>query len=510
MLTSLAQACTVEDWVIDTAYREINTIVNLHEFPIPWGLFYGPGQYQPTATSKLEVLSNYIKVAKHLLPKEETLRGAIMWWRNLPASNIFINVEQPSKIVGIIGWQSVDVSPLFQQARRPALIDVHGPIPKGYGSIELPANLEELSIDEQMKARRLQAEQFVYQYYEDLSRKRNRNISHALDCRKTFPTSIHGMIDKVFNDGETILNGQLIAVESEWLNIVGPGPDGKPSVPCPLSFSEQEKSLQCRQQAQWDQGCQLLQTVCGELGVGRLWRGYVNHAGYESMKVKLENCLKHFLDREAQGDVQRTEWIKAWPFAKHPILPSIRRYTPPPNLNLEGHVPVSDPSTLSNLEGHVPKSDSSGLLNLEEHVPKNDSSTLSNLEGHVSKNDFSTLLNFEGPVSKNIPSILLNFEELVPTNDPSASLNLEEHVPENDPSTLLNLEGHVPENDPPALLNLEGDVPENDPPVLLNLEGHVPENDPPILLNLEGHVAESDPPTLCDEDLAILFGLPPF
>ena len=49
------------------------------------------------------------------------------------------------------------------------------------------------------------------------------------------------------------------------------------------------------------------------------------------MKVKLEECLARFLDREAKDDSERTEWIKALPFPEHPTQTSMRRYRPTPH-----------------------------------------------------------------------------------------------------------------------------------------------------------------------------------
>ena len=69
--------------------------------------------------------------------------------------------------------------------------------------------------------------------------------------------------------------------------------------------------------------------VLEEVGAYRGWDGWVNHASYDLMKVKLEDCLAHFLDREAKDDSQRSEWIKAWLFAEHPMQISMRRYLPP-------------------------------------------------------------------------------------------------------------------------------------------------------------------------------------
>ena len=302
--------------------------MKLQEFPRPQGLFYGPGQYRPTPTSKLSALNNYLKVANHLLLKEEPFRASIMWHSDLHANNIFVNPEKPTGIVSIIDWQSVHLSPFFLQARHPALIEFNGPIPEGLGRIELPENFSEMSADEQKEAKMLRSTQSLYKLYEVELRQRNEKIFRALQYRETLACKITALAGSIFSDGEPMVNGMLMAVEKEWLSIVGPGPDGRPSVPCPLHFSAQERALQSEHEAQWIRGVEFMEAVLEEVGAYRGWDGWVNHDSYEGMKARLEKCLEHFLDRQAENDTQRKEWIKAWPFAEQPSQAGIRRYTP--------------------------------------------------------------------------------------------------------------------------------------------------------------------------------------
>jgi len=329
-LTSLLQGRTAEDYAMATARREIACIMALQEFPRPQGLFYGPGQYRPTPTSKLSALINYLKVAKHLLPKEESFRASIMWHSDLHPNNIFVNPEKPTEIVGIIDWQSVHLSPSFLQARHPALIEFNGSIPEGLGRIELPGNFDEMSADEQREAKMLRSAQSLYKLYEVELRQRNENMFRALQYRETLPCKITALAGSLFSDGEPIVNGLLMAVQREWLNIVGPGPDGRPSVPCPLVFSAPEKTLQSEHEALWIRGVELMEAVLEQLGAYRGWDGWVNHASYELINARLGSCLEHFLDRETKNNTQREEWLKAWPFAEQPTQTRMRRYTPPP------------------------------------------------------------------------------------------------------------------------------------------------------------------------------------
>ena len=349
-LTSLLQGHTAEDYAMATARREVASILAIQELPSPQGLFYGHGQYRPTPTHKLSALTNYLKVANHLLPKEESFRASIMWHSDLHANNIFMNPEKLTEIVGIIDWQSVHLSPYFLQVRQPALIEFNGPVPEGLGCIELPENFDELSADEQKAAKLLRSAQSLYKLYDVELRQRNENIFRALQYREMLACKITALAGSIFSDGEPIFNGMLMAVEREWLNIVGPGPDGRPSVPCPLIFSEQERTHQSEHEALWIRGVELMEAVLEDLGAYRGWDGWVNHANFESTKAKLESCLEHFLDRETKDSTQRADWINAWPFAEQPTQTRTRRYTPPPR-SLHPQVQMWEgPVRLSELE----------------------------------------------------------------------------------------------------------------------------------------------------------------
>ena len=185
-----------------------------------------------------------------------------------------------------------------------------------------------MSADEQKEAKMLRSTQSLYKLYEVELRQRNEKIFRALQYRETLACKITALAGSIFSDGEPMVNGMLMAVEKEWLSIVGPGPDGRPSVPCPLHFSAQERALQSEHEAQWIRGVEFMEAVLEEVGAYRGWDGWVNHDSYEGMKARLEKCLEHFLDRQAENDTQRKEWIKAWPFAEQPSQAGIRRYTP--------------------------------------------------------------------------------------------------------------------------------------------------------------------------------------
>lgn len=174
---------SIEDYVSACANRELACLQTFSEFPRPQGLFYGPGQYQPTAQRKQEALQNVLKVAKFLSPKDKEISKPALWHPDLHGDNIFVNPDQPTEIISIIDWQAVNLSPLFLQARHPALIEFEGPIPEGLKRIRLPDNFDDLSPEEQLEAKKLRAAQSLYKLYDIQTMQECPEIAAALNFK---------------------------------------------------------------------------------------------------------------------------------------------------------------------------------------------------------------------------------------------------------------------------------------------------------------------------------------
>lgn len=278
------------------------------QFPRQQGLFYGPREYQPSKKSKTETLHNYIKVAPFLLPENKALSKPVLWHPDLHADNIFVDPNQPTEILTIIDWQAVNLSPLFLQARHPALIEFDGPFPEGFQSINLPEDYDDLCPEEQLEARKLRAAQSLYKLYEIQLIRQCPDIARALRFRDSLAGQITGLAGSIFSDGEPVVQGMLMRLQEEWSTCVGP------SIPCPLSFSAENKFQQSENEAKWSSGVELMDEVLGQIGAYRGWDGWVNHSDYDVRKERLDRCREDFLSRHSATDEERRQWTKAWPF----------------------------------------------------------------------------------------------------------------------------------------------------------------------------------------------------
>ncbi|KAE8151530.1 phosphotransferase enzyme family protein [Aspergillus avenaceus] len=300
---------SLEDYVLCRAYRELACLQTSTAFPRPQGFFYGPGQYQPTTSSKQKTLQNYIKVAPFLSPKDKELSKPVLWHPDLHADNIFVNPDRPTEILSIIDWQAVNLSPLFLQARHPSLVEFEGPIPEGLGSISLPDNFNDLSPEEQLEAKKLRAAQSLYKLYDIQLIRQCPEIARALQFKQSLPGQITGLAGSIFSDGEPVVQGMLTKLQEEWSSCIGQ------SVPCPLSFTPEDKEQQTKDEAKWAYSVELMENFLHQVGAFRGWDGWVNHSNYQHYKERFDNCRDQFIDQHSATEEERNQWRAVWPFA---------------------------------------------------------------------------------------------------------------------------------------------------------------------------------------------------
>ncbi|PYH95616.1 phosphotransferase enzyme family protein [Aspergillus ellipticus CBS 707.79] len=293
---------TVTEFMTAIARREIATAKSGLRYPLmPEGLFYGPRKYQPSLSKKLSTLESYLKVAPYVLPENKATHASVLWHGDLHSQNIFVDPEDPSRIVGIIDWQSVSACPLFIQVGRPAFLDYNGPVPEGLGKVPLPSNFDSMGPDEQREAKALHLAQTLHNLY-------------LVRCLQTNePVSV--VPGLVLMDYEPLLGNLLRDVEKDWTQIVAVGEDGSlPGRTFPLQFSDVELQQQERDGELWAQGVALMEAFVGDTGWFKHWDGRVSDADYERSRKELDEGVKRFLDREAKKDDERHQWLKALVF----------------------------------------------------------------------------------------------------------------------------------------------------------------------------------------------------
>ncbi|KAH7356523.1 phosphotransferase enzyme family protein [Rhexocercosporidium sp. MPI-PUGE-AT-0058] len=309
---------TIEEYVAAIAYREIACVEKGLRYPrFPEGLFYGPRQYQPSAAIKLSALTNYLKVAPYVLPEKEATLVSVLWHGDLHTQNIFVDPENPSRILGIIDWESISASPLFMQVTRPAFLDFNGPIPEELSKVNLPQNFDTLCPEDQREAKALHQAQTLHNLYMVRCYQQNPEAFLAMQQKDSLRHQVTVVPSTIIMDYEPYLNQLLRDVEKEWPKIVGLGSDGNPLVPCPLHFSTDVIKQQGKDEESWARGVELMNTFISDVGGFKHWDGRVSNDEYETLKAQLASGIEQFLDREARNGEERAAWLKALPFVDH-------------------------------------------------------------------------------------------------------------------------------------------------------------------------------------------------
>ncbi|KAK5116752.1 hypothetical protein LTR62_007426 [Meristemomyces frigidus] len=135
---------SLEDYHAAIGKREIARVKHIPELSSSPVSLHGPGLYQPTREKKTNALETYLTLFTHLLPADRYLGSPHLWHGDLHAGNIFVDPSNPTLVVGLIDWQSSELSPLYFQARQPHLIDHEGPTMHGLERPTLPADSAEL------------------------------------------------------------------------------------------------------------------------------------------------------------------------------------------------------------------------------------------------------------------------------------------------------------------------------------------------------------------------------
>ena len=110
---------TSDEYHTAIGHRGIVCVSQLTRLPKSPITLCGPRTYQPTRERKLKALDCYLRLITFLLPTDPSITSSHLWHSYLHVANIFVNISSPTEIVGLIDWQSTELSLLYCHARQP-------------------------------------------------------------------------------------------------------------------------------------------------------------------------------------------------------------------------------------------------------------------------------------------------------------------------------------------------------------------------------------------------------
>ncbi|KAL8726443.1 MAG: hypothetical protein Q9166_006721 [cf. Caloplaca sp. 2 TL-2023] len=270
------------------------------------------GYQKSSPTEHIATLSDYLRIADFLLPKEPRLTRHVIRHPDLQPSNIF--VTESMDLLGVIDWQHCSILPLFLHAGIPEYLQNYD----DQGSNELvpprlPEKFDELSIEDQNAARDLHRRQLLHFAY--VGRTLQMNEDHFDACRLDDIV----LRKRLFQgarcpwDGNTVtLKADLIRATQEWPALTSTF--GEKDLDCPITYSEEEveKILELdKKQREIDD---FVSNVRRFLGIDS--QGAVPAEHYDEAK-ELAKKLKADAIEAAETDMAKEDLQHHFPFDDH-------------------------------------------------------------------------------------------------------------------------------------------------------------------------------------------------
>ncbi|KAG6083652.1 hypothetical protein E4U15_001884 [Claviceps sp. LM218 group G6] len=281
---------SLEEYHAAIGHRELACVQHLPNLQPSSLTLRCPGLYQPTREKKVATLESYLKLLKYALPADRSLGSSNLWHNALHAGNIFVEEDNPSRVVGIIDWQSTDLSPLYFRSHQPPFMEHAGPQIDGLERPVWPPEYDDLKDDAKKAADSLFWGQTLYSLYRTLVHHRIPKISKCFQFRESNSFSLLNTAIRLSVDGEALHMAVACELEKEWESL--PGTHGIP-FPLPLTAADREKIHEDAMSAAV--GIEAMDRIKSKLGSKVLEQGFVLHHEHNMVIDALSEATKEVL-----------------------------------------------------------------------------------------------------------------------------------------------------------------------------------------------------------------------
>jgi len=248
---------------------------------------------------------------KYLLPTNQKISSAHLWHDDLHVANIFVDPAEPTKVVGLIDWQSTEISPLYFHARQPHMIDYDGPPINGLERPQPPEDLEKLEPSERERANTLYLQQSLCSLYNTLTHRQNPRLYAALQFQHTQKYLLLVLARNLPIDGEASYLAQIAELDSTWNEFSGEG-----GSTYPFAFSDKEREELKADVEGVVRGMEAMRSIRESLGELFPEQGIVKLDDYEETLDALSQMKDQVISAFATDATEREAWEKAWPFGR--------------------------------------------------------------------------------------------------------------------------------------------------------------------------------------------------
>ncbi|TVY45439.1 hypothetical protein LSUB1_G000321 [Lachnellula subtilissima] len=202
--------------------------------------------------------------------------------------------------MGLLDWQSTELSPLYCHARQTHIIDYDGPPVFGLERPRPPKDIEQLDANAMKHAEALYLQQSLCSLYNTLTHHQNPRLYAALEFQQTTCYLLLLLARNLLIDGEATYLSQVAELEATWDTL-----PGAKSSAYPFSFLGKE-----RQEMEAD-----VEGVARGIEAMRSIRESIIRADqYEEALDALEQMKDQVIEEFASNEQEREVWQKEWPF----------------------------------------------------------------------------------------------------------------------------------------------------------------------------------------------------
>ena len=287
-------------------------IEKLPHLPKQMVMVCGPGYYRSSREKKRKALEEFAAVARYALPTDEAARAYHLWHEDLHLENMFVDPTRPTKILGVIDWQSVQIAPLFEHRIDPPVLRYDGPDVDGLKRPELPDNMDELSAGSRAREINLYFSMGLMSAYRTLVHMKDPGLYRAIEFQDTTSGNLHMLARRIFGVGEAHVRLLILHLRQEWSDLPAVREAGNP--PFPLQFSEAEVK-------EIEDDAELATTSMQTMGklkecAGDIWpaKGSCPLEMYDEVKDMLLQLRDELIELAELDGKDREVFEREWPF----------------------------------------------------------------------------------------------------------------------------------------------------------------------------------------------------
>ncbi|KAH6683961.1 phosphotransferase enzyme family protein [Halenospora varia] len=302
---------SLEEYCIGTGNREIACVEKIQAVHKPYVSI--AGRYIPTRTKKLSALQAYMKLIRFLLPADRSITASHIWHTDLHSENIFVSAEDPTKIVAIIDWQAVALSPLYENTMQPALLEFEGSPLNGLERPEKPQNLNDLEPTVRKAVFANWMDKTLASYYRTLVYHTHPKLYQAIQFREIISYDLLAWARNILIDSEVLYLKQVVHdLKSAWSTL--PGVEALKDPPYPFKFSPEEETEIMNDYEDMSAGIEFLNQIREAMGPLFPDDKTIEHQDYDTTKDVLEFYKRNVLQEFARNDEERAAVLAWWPY----------------------------------------------------------------------------------------------------------------------------------------------------------------------------------------------------